>query len=56
MELLARFEIKKKLAKELVTKVGEQHIRENIKYVFEKKPNIEVSNMAEYIIRAIEEN
>ncbi len=56
VELLARFEIKKKMAKELVAKFGEQHIRENIKYVFEKKRNIEVSNMAGYIIRAIEEN
>ncbi|MDN4067685.1 replication initiation protein [Paenibacillus vini] len=56
LDLLARFEINKKTARELVKKYGEQHIRDNIKYVYDKKRNIEVSNMAGYIIRAIEEN
>lgn len=56
VELLARFEIKKKLAKELVNKYGDEHIRANIKYVYEKKRNMEVSNISGYIIKAIEEN
>lgn len=56
IELLARFEIKKKVANELVKKFGELRIKDNIKYVYEKKRNIEVSNMAGYIICAIEEN
>lgn len=56
VELLARFEINTKTAKQLVKKYGELHIRNNVKYVYEKKRNIEVSNMAGYIIRAIEDN
>jgi plasmid replication initiation protein len=56
IELLSRFEINSKTAKELVKKYGEQKIRENIKYVYEKKRNLDVSNMSGYIIRAIEDN
>ncbi|MFX3637347.1 MAG: replication initiation protein [Candidatus Pristimantibacillus sp.] len=56
IELLTRFEINKKTAKELIKKFGETHIRDNIKYVYEKKRNMDVSNMAGYIIRAIEDN
>jgi len=56
IELLSRFEINKKTAKELVKSFGESHIRENIKYVFDKKRNIDVSNISGYIIRAIEDN
>ncbi|GKS12866.1 hypothetical protein YDYSY3_38660 [Paenibacillus chitinolyticus] len=56
IELLARFEINKKTTKDLLKKYGESHIRENIKYVYDKKRNLEVSNMAGYIIRAIEDN
>ncbi|MFC7561580.1 replication initiation protein [Paenibacillus farraposensis] len=56
IQLLARFEVKKKVATVLIKKYGEQQIRENIKYVYEKKRNAEVSNMAGYIVKAIEEN
>lgn len=54
--LLARFEINKKTAKELIHKYGEVLIRENVQYVYDKKRNMDVSNLAGYIIRAIEDN
>lgn len=56
MDLLARFEVKKKTALELVSQYGEEHVRENIKYVYEKKQNQEVSSIAGYIVKAIEGN
>ncbi|MFB5268176.1 replication initiation protein [Paenibacillus enshidis] len=55
-ELLARFEVSKKVAKEMIEKYGEKRIRDNIEYVYTKKRNMEVSNMAGYIIRAVEDN
>ncbi|WP_336775119.1 replication initiation protein [Paenibacillus sp. MMO-58] len=54
--LLERFEINKKTANELLHAYGEDHIRNNIKYVFEKQRNAEIANLSGYIIRAIKEN
>lgn len=54
--LLARFEINKKTAKELIHKNGEVLIRENVQYVYDKKRNMDVNNLAGYITRAIEDN
>lgn len=56
IQLLARFEVAKKVANSLIKTYGEEQIRSNIKYVYEKKRNAEVSNMAGYIVKAIEEN
>ncbi|RPE03381.1 replication initiation protein [Paenibacillus polymyxa] len=56
IQLLARFEVAKKVANSLIKTYGEEQIRSNIKYVHEKKRNAEVTNMAAYIVKAIEEN
>lgn len=55
-DLLLRFEIKKRAATDLLKKYGEERIRENIKYVFTRSRNQEVSNLSGYIIKAIEDN
>lgn len=55
-ELLSRFEINKKMANELINSFGESHIRNNIKYVYEKKQNAEIANLSGYIVKAIKEN
>ncbi|MGO4695584.1 replication initiation protein [Paenibacillus sp. 2TAB26] len=55
-DLLGRFEINKKTANELLSNHGENHIRANIKYVYEKKQNAEIGSLSGYIIKAIKEN
>ncbi|QHW35490.1 replication initiation protein (plasmid) [Paenibacillus rhizovicinus] len=55
-DLLGRFEINRKAASELVKEYGENQIRMNIKYVFEKQRNAEIGSVSGYIIKAIKEN
>lgn len=56
MNLLARFEINRISASELIAQYGEKHIRSNIKYVYEKQRNVEIGNISGYIIKAIKDN
>lgn len=56
LDLLGRFEINKKTAIELINNYGEKHIRNNIKYVYEKQRNVQVGNLSGYIMKAIKEN
>jgi plasmid replication initiation protein len=56
LDLLGRFEINKKIANELITNYGEKHIRNNIKYVYEKQRNLQVGSLSGYIMKAIKEN
>lgn len=56
LTLLGRFEINKKAAGELIATFGENHIRNNIKYVYEKQRNVEIASLSGYIVKAINEN
>jgi plasmid replication initiation protein len=56
LDLLGRFEINKKTANELINNYGEKHIRNNIKYVYEKQRNLQVGSLSGYIMKAIKEN
>ncbi|MFD2614662.1 replication initiation protein [Paenibacillus gansuensis] len=55
-DTLKRFDIDKKTATELLVTYGENHIRANIRYVYEKQQNAEISSLSGYIIKAIKEN
>lgn len=55
-DLLGRFEINRKMTNELLITYGENHIRANIKYVYEKQRNAEIGSLSGYIIKAIKQN
>uniref|UniRef100_UPI00069C4A6F replication initiation protein n=1 Tax=Aneurinibacillus tyrosinisolvens TaxID=1443435 RepID=UPI00069C4A6F len=55
-ELLIRFGIKSEKAKKLIEQFGEERVKENLTYVFDKKQNDDVNNISGYIIKAVQEN
>jgi plasmid replication initiation protein len=55
-DLLTRFGVRKDKAKELIQTFGEERVKANIQYVYDKKKDANVENISGYIVKAIQDN
>ncbi|MEK5183452.1 MULTISPECIES: replication initiation protein [unclassified Paenibacillus] len=55
-ELLMRIGVRREIATELINTYGEDRVKANIQYVYEKKKDVDVENISGYIIKAIRDN
>lgn len=54
--LLTRFGVRSTTAKELINTYGEDRVLANIRYVYEKKQDVNIDNISGYIVKAIRED
>lgn len=51
-----RIGVRREIATELINTYGEDRVKANIQYVYEKKKDVDVENISGYIIKAIRDN